>query len=156
MESVPLTPEGMENLKRSLMEMEQRRPQLLHAIQEAREKGDLSENAEYHAAREDLALLEAHIAELRDKLSRAQVVDPNKIGGENVVFGATVKVLNMDDNEEEEYILVGVGSEDPFRNKILTTSPMGRALLTKKVGDIVKFPAPKGELTFKVLQIRFE
>ncbi|HYF48915.1 MAG TPA: GreA/GreB family elongation factor, partial [Planctomycetota bacterium] len=95
------------------------------------------------------------IRELKDKVSRAVLVDKSKIGGDTVVFGATVKLLSLSDNEEEEYTLVGEGENDPLNGRILTTSPMGQALLTKKVGDKVEVPTPKGSLKFKVLEIKF-
>jgi transcription elongation factor GreA len=156
MDTVPMTREGLDKLTREVEELEARRPKVLHQIKEAREKGDLSENAEYHAAREDLSMLEGRIREMKDKISRAVVVDKSKIGGNQIVFGATVKLLSLSDNEEEVYTLVGEGENDPLNNKILTTSPMGQALLTKKVGDKVEVPAPKGTLKFKVLSIKFE
>jgi transcription elongation factor GreA len=155
MDTVPMTQEGLDKLSADMKELEERRPKVLLQIKEAREKGDLSENAEYHAAREDLSMLEGRIRELKDKISRAVVVDKNKIGGDNIVFGATVKLLSLSDNEEEEYTLVGEGENDPLNGKILTTSPMGQALLTKKVGDKVEVPTPKGALKFKVLSIHF-
>jgi transcription elongation factor GreA len=155
MDTVPMTQEGLDKLSADVKELEERRPKVLLQIKEAREKGDLSENAEYHAAREDLSMLESRIRELKDKISRAVVVDKNKIGGDNIVFGATVKLLSLADNEEEEYTLVGEGENDPLNNRILTTSPMGQALLTKKVGDKVEVPTPKGALKFKVLSIHF-
>lgn len=156
MDTVPMTKEGLEKLTAEVAELEARRPKVLLQIKEAREKGDLSENAEYHAAREDLSMLEGRIRELQDKVSRAVVVDKSKIGGDNIVFGATVKLLSLSDNEEEEYTLVGEGENDPLAGKILTTSPMGQALLTKKVGDKVEVPAPRGTLKFKVLAISFK
>lgn len=156
MDTVPMTREGLDKLTREVEELEARRPKVLHQIKEAREKGDLSENAEYHAAREDLSMLESRIREMKDKISRAVVVDKSKIGGNQIVFGATVKLLSLADNEEEEYKLVGEGENDPLNNRILTTSPMGQALLTKKVGDKIEVPAPKGMLKFKVLSIKFE
>jgi transcription elongation factor GreA len=152
---VPMTREGLENLKAELAELEANRPKLLIAVREAREKGDLSENAEYHAAREEVSVIEARIAQLKSKIGNASIVDTSKIGGETVVFGATVKLRSLDDREEEEFTLVGEGEADPFANRILTTSPMGQALLTRKVGDEVEVPAPKGKLRFKVLEIRF-
>ena len=154
--STPMTKEGLEKLKAELAELEVRRPIMLKGVQEAREKGDLRENAEYHAAREDLAMLEGRIKDLKSKIGDAVLVDTSKIGGDSIVFGATVKLKNMADKETEEYTLVGEGEADPFANKILTTSPMGKALLTKKVGDVVEVPVPKGTLKFKVLEIRFE
>ena len=156
MDTVPMTREGLDKITRELEELEARRPKVLLQIKEAREKGDLSENAEYHAAREDLSMLESRIREMKDKISRAVVVDKSKIGGNQIVFGATVKLLSLSDNEEEEYTLVGEGENDPLNNKILTTSPMGQALLTKKVGDKVEVPTPKGSLKFKVLKIQYK
>ena len=155
MDTVPMTREGLDKIVAEVTELEERRPKVLLQIKEAREKGDLSENAEYHAAREDLSMLEGRIREMKDKISRAVIVDKSKIGGNTIVFGATVKLLSLADNEEEEYTLVGEGENDPLAGKILTTSPMGQALLTKKVGDKVEVPTPKGALKFKVLEIRF-
>lgn len=156
MSTVPMTKEGLDKLSHELQALEERRPKVLLQIKEAREKGDLSENAEYHAAREDLSMLESIIRDLKDKISRAEIVDPSKIGGDTIVFGATVKLLSLSDDEEETYTLVGEGENDPFNGKILTTSPMGQALLTKKVGDKVEVPTPKGSLKFKVLNISFK
>lgn len=156
MDTVPMTREGLDNLKAEVAELEERRPKVMLQIKEAREKGDLSENAEYHAAREDLMMLEGHIRELKDKIGRAAIVDPSKIGGNSVVFGATVKLFNLLDNEEEEYTLVGEGEHDALNGRILTTSPMGQALLTKKVGDELTVSTPKRVLKFKVLEIRFK
>ena len=156
MDTVPMTEEGLAKLKADVAELEERRPRVLLQIKEAREKGDLSENAEYHAAREDLTMLEGRIRDLKDKVSRVALVDPSKIGGDCIVFGATVKLLSLADNEEEEYTLVGEGENDPFDGRILTTSPMGQALLTKRVGDRVDVPTPKGTLRFRVLGIQFK
>jgi transcription elongation factor GreA len=155
MDTVPMTREGFDKLQAEVTELEARRPKVLLQIKEAREKGDLSENAEYHAAREDLSMLEGRIREMKDKISRAEIVDKSKIGGNQVVFGAHVKLKSLSDGEEEEYTLVGEGENDPLNGKILTTSPMGQALLTKKVGDKIEVPAPKGTLKFKILEIRF-
>jgi len=153
--ATPMTQEGLDKLKSELAELEERRPKILLAIKEAREKGDLSENAEYHAAREELAMTEEKISDLRYKISQAVIVDKSKIGGNAIVFGATVKLLDMATKDEEEYTLVGEGEADPLANRILTTSPMGQALLTHVVGDVVEVPVPKGKLKFKVLEIRF-
>lgn len=153
--ATPMTQEGLDKLKSELADLEERRPKILLAIKEAREKGDLSENAEYHAAREELAMTEEKISDLRYKISQAVIVDKSKIGGNAIVFGATVKLLDMATKDEEEYTLVGEGEADPLANRILTTSPMGQALLTHVVGDVVEVPVPKGKLKFKVLEIRF-
>ena len=156
MSTVPMTQEGLDKLKGELQTHEERRPKVLLQIKEAREKGDLSENAEYHAAREDLSMLESQINILKDKISRAMIVDKSKIGGDTIVFGATVKLKCLTDNDVEEYTLVGEGENDAFSNRILTTSPMGQALLTKKVGDLVEVPAPKGTIKFEVLKVEFK
>jgi transcription elongation factor GreA len=150
-----MTKEGFEKLSSEVEELEARRPKVLLQIKEAREKGDLSENAEYHAAREDLSMLEGRISDLKDKISRAAIVDKSKIGGDTIVFGATVKLESLPDGDIEEFTLVGEGENDPLNGKILTTSPMGQAMLTKKVGDKVEVPAPRGTLKFKVLEISF-
>jgi len=156
MNTVPMTTTGLDKLKAELAELESRRPKVLQQLKEAREKGDLSENADYHAAREDLSILESRINALRDKVSRAALVDKSRSRGDNVVFGATVKLLSLPGQDEEEYTLVGEGENDPLNGKILTTSPMGQALLTKRVGDEVVVPTPKGALKFKVLEIRYQ
>ena len=153
--SVPITKEGLEKLSAELKELEEHRPRVLLAIKEAREKGDLSENADYHAAREDLAMTESRINLVKGKLAQAVLVDTSKIGGNTIVFGATVKVLELKTKEEEEYTLVGEGEADPLANKILTSSPMGQALLTRKAGETIEVSAPKGTLKFKILEIRY-
>lgn len=156
MNTMPMTREGLDKLEAELAELEGRRPKVLQQLREAREKGDLSENADFHAAREDLFALEDRIRDLKDKVSRAALVDKNKICGDSAVFGATVKVLSLADNTEEEYTLVGEGENDPLNGKILTTSPMGQALLTKKAGEEFEVPTPKQRLKFRVLEIRFQ
>jgi transcription elongation factor GreA len=121
----------------------------------AREMGDLSENAEYHAAREDQGMLQAKIRQLEDELARAFIVDRKNLPSDAVVFGARVKVKDLDFDEEEEYTLVGPGEEDYDNNKILTTSPIGQGLIGKKIGDTVEIPVPRGVLRYKVLDISF-
>jgi len=120
MSSVPVTQEGFDKLQEELKAAEARRPLVLRAIQEAREKGDLRENAEYHAAREELAALEERIRALKGKISMASIVDKSKIGGDAVVFGATVKLEDLSDGTVEEFVLVGEGEADPLNNRILT------------------------------------
>ena len=155
MSTVPVTREGLEKLKAEQASLEAKRARLLSSVRDAREKGDLSENAEYHAAREELAIAENRLAQVRLSISRAVVVDTVRSDGDAVVFGATVKLANLDDGEQEEFTLVGEGEADPFNNRILTTSPVGKALLTRKVGEEVEVPVPKGKLRYKVLEIRF-
>jgi transcription elongation factor GreA len=125
-------------------------------IAAARDLGDLSENAEYHAAREDQGMLQAKINWLTDQLARAQIIDQASLPRDSVVFGARVRIKNLDSGKEETYQLVGPGQEDYTNNKILTTSPRGQGLLGKKVGDTVEFTVPKGTFRYKVLGISFD
>jgi transcription elongation factor GreA len=125
-------------------------------IAAARSEGDLKENAEYHAQREAQGLLIAKINELKSKLARAIIVDPSKIPQDQVAFGATVKVLDTDLNDEEEITLVGAGDEDYDNGRYLITSPIGQGLLGKKVGEIAEIPVPKGTLNLKVLGIKYD
>jgi transcription elongation factor GreA len=152
---VPMTRDGLRRLEEELAELEAKRPLILKAVQEAREKGDLKENAEYHAAREDLALCESKISLFKQKIGQAEIIDTTKSNGDAIVFGATVKLHNLTDDEEEEFTLVGEGEDDIFSNRILTTSPMGQAMLTKRVGDMVEVDVPMGKMRFKVLEISF-
>jgi transcription elongation factor GreA len=124
-------------------------------VASARDMGDLSENAEYHAAREDQGMLQARINELKDRLSRAYIIDRSKLPEGTVVFGARVRVKDLDYDEVEEFQLVGPGEDDPDNNRILTTSPIGQGLLGKKVGDRAEIPVPKGKLHFEILEISF-
>ena len=153
--SVPMTLNGKGNLEARLRELEAQRPELVEAVGWAREKGDLSENAEYHAAREALATLEAKINEVRDKLNRAQIVDPRKAPRGKVAFGATVKLLDLDTEEEETYTLCGYGEDDAGGSCILTTSPLAQGLMLKKVGDEVELEVPRGTVRYRVLEITY-
>jgi transcription elongation factor GreA len=150
-----MTPRGKAILEERLAGIEEKRPALLKAIREAREKGDLTENAEYHAAKESLAILENKIADLEDKLVRSQIVDPRRAPRDKVAFGATVKVLDLDTDEEETYHLVGAGEDDVKANRILTTSPVAQGLLLRKVGDEVEIEVPRGRLRYRVLEIGY-
>jgi transcription elongation factor GreA len=131
-------------------------PQIAARIAAAREEGDLSENAEYHGALESQGMLQAKINLLRDKLARAAIVDPSKIRRDEVAFGATVVVKDLQYDDEEQYTLVGPGEEDYDTGKILLTSPVGQGLLGKKVGDHVNIDVPKGTLKYQILEIRYE
>src|SRR5581483_9645919 len=124
-------------------------------IATAREMGDLSENAEYHAAREDQGMLQARIDALKDTLGRAYIVDRSSLPADAVVFGCCVRIKDVESSEEETYHLVGPGQEDYDNNKILTTSPRGQALLGKKVGESVEVKVPRGVLRYEVLEISF-
>lgn len=157
MERVPMTQDAYNKRKAEIDEMENvQMPAIAEKIAEARAEGDLKENAEYHAQRENQSHLHRKISELKSRLARAQIVDPSQIPKDIVAFGATVKVLDVDLDDEEEITLVGDGDEDYDAGKYLITSPIGRGLLGKKIGEVAEIDVPKGTLTFKVLDISYE
>ena len=152
-----MTREGYDKLKTDLDRMQNgEMMELARRIAAARELGDLSENAEYHAAREDQGMLQAKINELKDKLARAYLIDKTNLPTDTVVFSSKVKVKDLDLDEEEVFILVGNGEEDYNQNKILTSSPIGQGLLGKKVGDKVEITVPMGTVKFQVLEISLD
>jgi transcription elongation factor GreA len=148
--------EGYDKLKADLDRMQNLEMiEVAKRIAAARELGDLSENAEYHAAREDQGMLQARIDALKDKLSRAFFVDRDTLPTDTVVFGARVRVKDLDAGEEEAFELVGPGDEDYGNNKILTTSPIGQGLLGKKRGEVAQIKVPMGILRFEIIEISF-
>ena len=154
---VPMTQDGYNKIKAQIDEYENVvMPQIVEKIAAAREEGDLKENAEYHGQREEQGRLQAKINELRNKLANATIVDPSMINKDEVAFGAAVKVLDMEFDDEEIITLVGAGEEDYDAGKYLITSPIGQGLLGKKVGEEVEIDVPKGTLKFKVLEITYE
>jgi transcription elongation factor GreA len=155
-ERVPMTRDGYEKLKADLDRMQNGEMiEVAKRIAAARDLGDLSENAEYHAAREDQGMLQARIDALKDKLARATIVDRSSLPSDTVVFGTRVRIKNLDSGEEEVYELVGPGDEDYDNNKILTTSPRGQGLLGKKAGDVAEIKVPRGTLRYQVVEISF-
>lgn len=152
---IPVTAEGKRKMQGELDQLTARIPVIAKQIEEAREKGDLRENAEYHAAREDMSMTNARIAELKSTLANAQVVDESQIDTSKVAFGAKVELQDLKDKSVETWTLVGEGEDDPLENRILTSSPMGKALLGRKVGDTVEVQAPVGVLKFKVKKISY-
>lgn len=151
---VPMTREGYEKLKSELDRMQHTEMiEVTKRIATAREMGDLSENAEYHAAREDQGMLQARIDALMDKLARAYLVDRSSLPSDTVVFGTRVRIKDLESGEEEVYELVGPGDEDYDNNKILTTSPRGQGLLGKKCGDIAVIKVPRGDLRYEIVDI---
>lgn len=154
---VPMSKEGYEKLKAQLdMMKNEDMPRIAEQIALARAFGDLSENAEYDAAREAQGMLQARINDLGDKLGRAMIVDKATMPTDRVVFGSKVKVLDLEADEEEDFVLVGQGEEDYDHNKILLTSPIGQGLIGKKVGEVAEVPIPKGTLKLKVVDIIFD
>lgn len=157
MERVPMTQEAYARIRAEVDELENvTMPQIASDVAAARDEGDLKENAEYHAQREKQGMVQAKINQLRSKLSRAQIVDPALIPRDRVAFGATVKVLDVDIDDEEVITLVGDGDEDYDNGKYLITSPIGKGLLGKKVGETAEIAVPKGTLVFKVLDITYD
>jgi len=154
---IPISKEGYEKLKAQFDKMtNEDMPRIAEAIALARAEGDLSENAEYDAQREAQGMLQARINEIQDKLARSFIVDKSTLPTDRDVFGSKVRVLDLGFNEEEDFILVGPGDEDYDQNKILTTSPIGQALVGKKINDEVEVPIPKGTLKLRILGITFD
>ncbi len=151
-----MTGEGYRALDEELKRLKSiERPTVIAAISEAREHGDLSENAEYHAAKERQGWIEGRIAEIEDKISRAQVIDVTKLSGENIKFGATVTVVDEDTEEEGRYQVVGEHEADVKSGKISLTSPLSRAMMGKEVGDVVEVPTPSGVKAYEILKVEW-
>jgi len=156
MEKLPMTIAGFAALEAELKRRQQEeRPRIIQAIAEARSHGDLSENAEYHAAKESQSLNEGRIAELEDKLSRADVIDVSKLSGNTVKFGATVTLIDEDTDAEKRYQIVGDMEADVKSGKVSISSPISRALIGKKVGDSVEVNTPGGGKSYEIMKIDF-
>ncbi len=158
MDKTPMTAHGAQQLREELTELKQvKRPAVIAAIAEAREHGDLKENAEYHAAREQQGFIEGLIKEIEGKLGNAQIIDVTTLdAGGKVVFGATVDVMDLDTDEEITYQIVGEDEADIKAGKISVTSPLARALIGKSEGDELSFDAPGGTREFEILEVRYE
>ena len=155
-ESYPMTPLGYEKLKTELKQLTSKdRPAVINAISTAREHGDLKENAEYHAAKEQQGFIEGRIQELNEKLALANVIDITKLSGKKVLFGATVSFVDVDTEEESNYKIVGADESDLKKNKISVSSPIARALIGKSVGDTLSIPIPKGKIEIEILEVEF-
>lgn len=154
---VPMTKEGHQNLHAELKRLKfTERPAVIQAISEARAHGDLSENAEYHAAKEKQSFIEGRIIEIGDKLARAQVIETENLSADKVVFGVTVLLADIDTGDEVKYRIVGVDEADLKAGKISVTSPVARALIGHPVGDSVKVNVPSGVREYEILKIYFE
>jgi transcription elongation factor GreA len=157
MEKVPMTTGGYAALEAELKRlMSEERPRIIQAISDARTHGDLSENAEYHAAKEAQSLTEGRIAELEDKISRAEVIDVTKLSGKTVKFGATVTLVDEDTEEKKVYRIVGDMEADVKEGRISISSPIARALIGKKKGDSVEVTAPGGARNYEILRIAYK
>jgi|TARA_B100000676_G_C17903217_1_gene745798 transcription elongation factor GreA len=151
-----MTAEGHAALEAELKNLKVvERPNIITAIAEAREHGDLSENAEYHAAKEKQSFIEGRVAELEDKLARADVIDTSRLGGDTVKFGATVTIMDEESEEESRYKIVGEDEADVATGKISITSPIARALIGKDVDDVVEVSAPGGAKSYEILKVEF-
>ena len=154
MEKVPMLAEGYEKLTADLKVLRAERPLIVDAIEEARAHGDLSENAEYHAAKERQGQVEASISDIEDKVSRAQIIDPAPLSGDRVIFGATVTLLD-EDEKPIRYQIVGQTEADAGKGRISYNSPIGRALIGKQLGEEVEVTVPSGEKFYLIEKIEF-
>ncbi len=154
-DKVPMTPAGSQKLREELVRLKEERPKISREIGVAREHGDLSENAEYHAAKERQGLVEARIKDIEDKLARAEVIDPTKLSGDRVRFGATVTLVDEDTDEKVTYQIVGADEGDIAKGLLSVTAPLARALIGKTKGDSVEVSTPGGSKAYEILAINW-
>ena len=155
-DSIPMTREGYNRLKKEVERLEnEEMPEIVERLANARAEGDLSENAEYHGARESQGMLQAKINDLKSRIGRAQIIDSSAIPQDEIRFGAWIKVKQLNDNKTLEYTLVGAGDEDFDAGKILVTSPLARGFLGKKIGDTAEILVPAGLKRFEILDIKY-
>jgi len=157
MDKEPMTAAGYTRLEEELRRLKtEERPSVIKAIEEARAHGDLSENAEYHAAKERQAWIEGRLEEIEGKVSRAEVIDPSKLSGDTVMFGATVTVVDEDTDEESTYQIVGTEEADIKQGLLSVAAPLARALIAKSVGESVDVQTPKGPRSYEILSLKYE
>ncbi|GHS92999.1 transcription elongation factor GreA [Alphaproteobacteria bacterium] len=155
-QKIPMTTQGFEKLKEELAYfVNVERVNIVQAIAEARSHGDLSENAEYHAAKERQAFIERHIADLEQKISQAQIIDISAVSGDDIKFGATVNLLDVDTDEKVRYQIVGSDEADVKKGLLSITSPLARALIGRKIGDEVEVPIPSGTRSYSIQNIEY-
>jgi transcription elongation factor GreA len=156
MEKIPMTAEGYQALDAELKRLKtEERPAVIQAISEARSHGDLSENAEYHAAKERQAFIETRLAEIEDKIARAQIIDISKLSGKQVKFGATVQLVDEDSGDKAKYKIVGEDEADVKAGKVSITSPIARAMIGKEEGDVVEVMAPGGAKSYEIVKVKY-
>ena len=156
MQKFPMTAPGLQRLEDELRNLKSvERPAVIRAIAEARLHGDLSENAEYHAARDRQSFIEGRIQELEEVISAAEVIDPSSLSGENVKFGAHVRLVDEETERESTYQIVGVYEADIKHQRLSISSPLAKALIGKKTGDTISVPAPAGDRTYEILGVKF-
>jgi transcription elongation factor GreA len=157
MEKEPITSQGIEKVKKELEELKNiKRPKIVEAIAEARAHGDLKENAEYHAAREEQSKIESRIIEINNLIARANIVDVTKMEkGDNVIFGSTVNLIDLENNKKKKYKIVGKDEADIAKNYIYFRSPIGKALIGRKKKDLVIVTTPAGEKKFEITEVQY-
>jgi transcription elongation factor GreA len=156
MDKIPMTAEGYTTLEAELKHCQQERPRIIQQISEARSHGDLAENAEYHAAKESQSLNEGRIAELEDKLARAEVIDVSRLSGDTITFGATVTLIDEDTEKKAVWQIVGEPEANAKKGKISITSPLARALVGKKKGAQVEVNTPGGAKAYEVMKVEWK
>ncbi len=157
MQKFPMTAPGLQRLEDELRQLKsEERPAVIRAIAEARTHGDLSENAEYHAARERQSFIEGRIAELEDIVSSVEVIDPSTLSGEHVKFGAHVRLVDEETDKEATYQIVGMHEADIKSGRLSVSSPLAKALIGKKTGDTISVPAPGGDRSYEILGVKFQ
>lgn len=157
MDKFPITNTGYERLEQELKTLKtEDRPNVIKAIATAREHGDLKENAEYHAARDKQSFIEGRVLDLEDKMARSEVIDPTSLSGDNIKFGATVKVVDEDTEEEKTYQIVSEYEADLNLNRIAITAPIARAFIGKETGDSVEVHAPSGTKYYEILDVSYQ
>ena len=150
-----MTPQGAQKVREELVRLREERPKISRDIETAREHGDISENAEYHAAKERQGMIEARIKDLEDKLSRAEIIDPSRLSGPRIRFGATVELLNIDTNEEVRYRIVGAEEADLSHGTISISAPLARALIGKEIGDEISVTLPVGQRKYEITNVEY-
>jgi transcription elongation factor GreA len=156
MDRVPMTPSGAAKLKELLTKLKEERPRISKDIETAREHGDLKENAEYHAAKERQGMIEAQIKDTEDKLARSEVIDPSKLSGSKVSFGATVTLLNLDTDDQVVYQIVGADESDIDKGLISVSAPLARSLIAKEIGEEVTVKLPSGTRQYEIVNVEFK
>ncbi len=156
MQKFPMTAPGLQRLEEELRHLKSvERPSIIRQIAEARTHGDLSENAEYHAARERQSFIEGRIAELEEIVASVEVIDPSTLSGDHIMFGAYVRLLDEETEKEAKYQIVGLHEADIKSGRLSVSSPLAKALIGKKIGDSVSVPAPGGDRSYEILDVRF-
>ena len=156
MEKIPMTPTGFQSLERELGELKSKeRPAIIRAIAEAREHGDLSENAEYHAAKDRQGMIEARISELESKIGLAEVIDISNLSGDHIQFGAKVTVVDEKTDEKSTYQIVGADEAEVNEGRLSVTSPLARALIGKTSGDAIEINTPNGARNYEILNVKY-